>query len=93
MLFEYKISEDIDSIRSISGGSVYHPVEMSEIVSIINERKNEKRYAVVGLPCFLKGLSLSMQIMPRIKRRVVYTLGLACGHLPNKFYMNMILHI
>ena len=48
-LFEYNISDDVDSIRSMPG-SVYHPVEMSKIVSMINARENEKRYAVVGKP-------------------------------------------
>lgn len=84
-LFHYEVSDDIDTVRSMSGSN-YHPIEMAEVIALMNSRDIEKSYAVVGLPCFLKGLSLAMETMPRLKRRVIYTLGLACGHLPNRFY-------
>ena len=84
-LFKFITEETSDTIRS-SSGSIYNPVDMSDAIKIINTKGNEKRYAIVGLPCFLKGVELAKKTMPRLKRRVLYTLGLTCGHLPNKFY-------
>lgn len=84
-LFEYKIIADIKSLQA-AAGSRYYPVDVAEAVSLINTGTLETRYAVVGLPCTLKGLHLAMEAMPRLRRRIVYTLGLICGHLPNRFY-------
>ncbi|MHB8978758.1 MAG: Coenzyme F420 hydrogenase/dehydrogenase, beta subunit C-terminal domain [Trichloromonadaceae bacterium] len=84
-LFKYKIIDDIESLRS-AAGSRYYPVDMSEAVSLMNSDNQGLRYAVVGLPCVLKGLRLAMEAMPRLRRRIVYTLGLTCGHMPNRFY-------
>jgi len=84
-LFEYKIMADVESLRG-TAGSRYYPVDMAEAVSLINGENQEVRYAVVGLPCALKGLRLAMEAMPRLRRRIVYTLGLTCGHMPNRFY-------
>jgi len=84
-LFKYQILDDIDAVRSTSG-SHYYPIDMAEVIALMNSREVERRYAVVGLPCFLKGLSLAMACMPRLSRRIIYMLGLTCGHLPSRFY-------
>jgi len=84
-LFEFQVIDKIETIQSISG-SVYHPVDMANAIEQMNQKGIEKNYVVVGLPCFIKGIKLSMQTMPRLKRRIKFTIGLTCGHLPNKFY-------
>lgn len=84
-LFEYKIMTDVESLRA-AAGSRYYPVDMANVLSLIHKEDHEVRYAVVGLPCALKGLHLAMEAMPRLRRRIVYTLGLICGHMPNRFY-------
>ena len=84
-MFTYQILDKISDIR-FAAGSRYYPVDLAEAVSIMNSKIPERRYAVIGLPCFLKGLHLSMACMPRLRRRVIYTIGLTCGHLPNRFY-------
>ena len=84
-LFEYKVMADVESLRA-AAGSRYYPVDMAQAVSLINGENREARYAVIGLPCALKGLHLAMEVMPRLRRRIVYTLGLTCGHMPNRFY-------
>lgn len=84
-LFKFMTEKSLDNIRSASG-SIYNPVDISDVIKLINSRGNEKRYAVVGLPCLLKGLELAKRTMPRLKSRICFTLGLTCGHLPNKFY-------
>ncbi|WP_221250097.1 Coenzyme F420 hydrogenase/dehydrogenase, beta subunit C-terminal domain [Desulfuromonas versatilis] len=84
-LFEYKAVADIEALRG-AAGSRYYPVSVAEAVALMNEKFKEARYAVVGLPCVLKGLHLAMEALPRLRRRIVYTLGLTCGHMPNRLY-------
>ncbi len=85
VLFEYKKIVEVERLRG-AAGSRYYPVNIAKAVSMINDENQEVRYAVVGLPCVLKGLHLAMEAMPRLRRRIVYTLGLTCGHMPNRFY-------
>ena len=59
--------------------SRYYPVEMSEILAQI--RATPGRYAVVGVPCFIKALQLLRREDPLIRERVAFTLGLFCGHM------------
>lgn len=84
-LFAYRILTEVESLRA-AAGSRYYPVDLSQTVSRIIQGRQEVRYAVVGLPCVLKGLRLAMEVQPRLRRRVVFTLGLTCGHLPNRYY-------
>jgi coenzyme F420-reducing hydrogenase beta subunit len=39
------------------------------------------RYAIVGIPCFMKAVHLLRRIDPVIHERVSHTLGLFCGHM------------
>lgn len=82
-LFCFEIFSDAASLRSASG-SVYYPVELSGILHYISE--NEARYAIIGLPCFLKGLLLAKDNNPRLKKRILFLLGLTCGHMKSSFF-------
>jgi coenzyme F420-reducing hydrogenase beta subunit len=39
------------------------------------------RYAVIGIPCFIKAVRLACAQDPELKSRIVYTIGLFCGHM------------
>ncbi|GAB6905557.1 hypothetical protein DESC_290067 [Desulfosarcina cetonica] len=84
-LFAYQPVDNAQTLKR-TAGSRYYPVDMASILAILNARDVERRYAIIGLPCFLKGLRLAMERFPRLQRRIIYTIGLACGHLPNRFY-------
>lgn len=84
-LFSFGIRESAESLRE-TASSRYYPVDLSDVIAFMNRKDDEKRYAVVGLPCAIKGLRLAMETMPRLRRRVIYTVGLVCGHMPNRFY-------
>ncbi len=77
-LFRYRISRTADEIRA-GAKSRYYPVEMSEVLKTI--RSVPGRYAVVGVPCFIKAMHLLRQEDPLIRERVAFTLGLFCGHM------------
>jgi coenzyme F420-reducing hydrogenase beta subunit len=39
------------------------------------------RYAVVGIPCFIKAINLARFADPLLAERIAFTLGLFCGHM------------
>ena len=83
ILFKYGISDTITEIKAGSK-SRYYPIEMSEVLSLL--KKNNRRYAIVGLPCFIKSIRKLTLIDPVIKSRIIYTVGLVCGHLKSKSF-------
>jgi coenzyme F420-reducing hydrogenase beta subunit len=77
-LFDYRISRSIEDLRA-GAKSRYHPVELSRVIAEI--RENPGRYAVVGIPCFIKAIHLLRRQDPLLRARVAFTLGLFCGHM------------
>ena len=76
--FEYRISRSPDAIRD-GAKSRYYPVELSEVLREI--RAVPGRYAVVGIPCFIKAVQLLRRADRQIGERVTHTLGIFCGHM------------
>jgi coenzyme F420 hydrogenase subunit beta len=82
-LFDFEIFNDEDSIIK-SSGSAYYPVEMSQVIQKVLDTPG--RYAITGLPCFLKALRLAAQKNKILRERIRVTVGLTCGQLKNKQY-------
>jgi len=76
--FGYRISRSEAEIRAGSR-SRYYPVEMSAVLGEMRERPG--RYAVVGIPCFIKAVHLLRYQDPVLRERIAFTLGLYCGHM------------
>src|SRR5437868_13903778 len=76
--FAYRISRSLEEL-SEGAKSRYYPVELSQVLREI--RATPGRYAVVGVPCFIKAIHLLRRIDPLIRERVTHTLGLFCGHM------------
>lgn len=76
--FRYQLSRSEAEIRQ-GAKSRYYPIELSEVLHLI--RATPGRYAVVGVPCFIKALHLLRLEDALIRERVAYTLGLFCGHM------------
>lgn len=76
--FRYRISRTENEIRA-GAKSRYYPVELSE--ALMNIRSKPGRYAVVGVPCFIKAVQLLRRENPVLRERICYTLGLFCGHM------------
>ncbi|HEX8839673.1 MAG TPA: Coenzyme F420 hydrogenase/dehydrogenase, beta subunit C-terminal domain [Sphingomicrobium sp.] len=77
-LFAYRISRTLDELSS-GAKSRYYPVELTQVLAEIRARPG--RYAVVGVPCFIKAIHLLRRVDPVIRERVTHTLGLFCGHM------------
>lgn len=82
-LFAYSVSDSSDQVTD-GGKSRYYPVELSQALDKI--RSAPGRYAVIGLPCFIKSIRLLQREDPIFRERIVYCIGLVCGHLKSSRY-------
>ncbi|MCC4765386.1 4Fe-4S ferredoxin [Methanosarcina sp. DH1] len=82
-LFAFKVFDTADNVRE-GAGSAYYPVEMSEVINYILSTPG--RYAITGLPCFIKAIRCAQQINKKLRERIIVTLGLTCGQLKSKHY-------
>ena len=76
--FAYRISRSAAELRA-GARSRYYPVELSGVLAEI--RATPGRYAVVGVPCFVKAIHLLRAADPLLAERIAFTLGLFCGHM------------
>lgn len=82
--FKYRISQNEAEIRE-GAKSRYYPVELSEILTLIRDVPG--RYAVVAVPCMIKGLQLLRRKDPLFHDRICFTLGLFCGHMKSSRFV------
>ena len=76
--FHYTLSRSVDAVRR-GARSRYYPVELSAILHEV--RTTPGRYAVVGIPCFIKAINLLRREDAVLAERIAFTLGLFCGHM------------
>ena len=76
--FRFRIARTEAEIRE-GAKSRYYPIELSEVLQTISEVPG--RYAVVGIPCFIKAVQLLRKNNPLFRERICFTLGLFCGHM------------
>lgn len=82
--FDYRISRDERSVRE-GAKSRYHPVHLAEVLKEI--RRTPGRYAIVGVPCFIKAVHLLRRQEPLLAERITFTLGLFCGHMKSRRFV------
>lgn len=78
LFFEYGYSDTSEGIRNNSK-SKYYPIKLDKVAQFI--KQNKGRYLVVGIPCMIKSIRLLSKRDRDIQDRVLYTVGLVCGHL------------
>lgn len=86
-LFSYNISYTTSEILE-GAKSKYYPVELSEILQQVLSTTN--KYALVGLPCFVKAVRRLSAIDVDISSRILFFIGLVCGHLKSKSFADCI---
>lgn len=86
-LFRYQIFDKADQIIDGSKSS-YYPVTMATVLKTIKEKKG--RYAITGIPCFIKAIRLLSGSDAIIKSRIKYTLGIICGGMKSANQSKMI---
>lgn len=80
-LFSFQIFDTAEDLRK-GAGSAYYPVEMSRVINEV--MKTPGRYAITGLPCFIKAARLAQEKNKKLNDRVIVTIGLICGQLKSK---------
>lgn len=78
LLFRYAVSDNETAVRR-GAKSRYYPVEMSGVLRQLTE--DGRRFAVVGLPCFVKAARLLQRDGLIAPDKVKFCIGLVCGHL------------
>lgn len=77
-LFRYRISRSPAAVRE-GAKSRYYPIELAEVLQEI--RTAPGRYAIIGVPCFIKAVNLAREADPVLHERITFLLGLFCGHM------------
>lgn len=86
-LFEYQISHSADAVMN-GAKSRYYPVQMAEILQKV--KQSNKRYALVGVPCFVKAARLLAEQDAQISAALCYYMAIFCGHFKSKAFAEMI---
>lgn len=81
--FAYGVSTTPEQVLS-GAKSKYYPVHFDQVIKQV--RGDGKRYAFVGLPCFIKSLRLICAQDPRLNAQITCCISLFCGHLKSARY-------
>jgi coenzyme F420-reducing hydrogenase beta subunit len=79
----YTVSRTVDEVMG-GRGSRYHVQTLEEVMAEL--RRTPGRYAIVGVPCFIKAVRLLGRQDPVIASRTTLTVSLVCGHLKSSTY-------
>lgn len=76
-LFSYVISETINDVR-MRTKSQYYPTHFDDVLKQLDF---SKRYAFVGIPCYIKAVRLLSEQNLALKKSIKFFIGIFCGHL------------
>lgn len=82
-MYTFQVSHSAEELKA-GAKSKYYPVEMSEALSYV--REHARRYAFIGIPCFVKAVRLLCREDEVLRDRIRYCIGLVCGHLKSDFF-------
>lgn len=86
-LFEYRVSRSGEEILG-SAKSRYYPVHFADVLKQV--RDDERSYALVGVPCFVKAVRLLTDHDPVLRSQIKYCIALFCGHLKSAAYAEFV---
>jgi len=86
-LFDYGYFTDPEEVLKGSKSS-YYPVTLVNVIKKIKE--TDARFAITGVPCFIKTLRLLASEDPILKERIKFTLGIVCGGMKSANQAKMI---
>ncbi|HCE8749888.1 Coenzyme F420 hydrogenase/dehydrogenase, beta subunit C-terminal domain [Citrobacter amalonaticus] len=85
-LYTYSISESIEDIK-LKTRSQYYPTKFDNALENIDSRK---KYAVVGIPCYIKAIRLLCKKNDELNISLKYFIGIFCGHLKTKAFSELL---
>ena len=86
-LFRFAVTDKPQDVLR-TARSAYYPVEMSGVLAYV--RENPGRYAITGVPCFLKAVRRLSRQVPLFQQRILFCVGIICGHLKSTGYAEML---
>ncbi len=86
--FKYQVSTNTES-NTKGSKSKYYPTNLEEVLSFV--KQHQGRYALVGLPCFIKGIRLLQQTEPVFAERILFNISIFCGHLKSTHYLSSLI--
>ena len=84
LLFSFAVSRTPEEVRR-GARSRYYPVTLAGVLAEIRKTP-ESRFALVGIPCFVKAARLLAEQDPFFARAIRFHIGLVCGHLKSSAY-------
>lgn len=79
-LFAYSVKGASD--YALARKSAYYAATLEEALAIVKE--SDRRYALIGVPCFIKAARLLGEKDPVLKQRIRFFVGLVCGHMKSQ---------
>lgn len=86
-IFGYKISHSISEMRS-NAKSKYYPTSFNQVLEIVSNDK--KKYAFIGIPCYIKAARLLCLEHPDLNESLKYFIGIFCGHLKSAAFAELL---
>lgn len=86
-LFTYAVSYSAEDVKANSK-SFYYPVSLIDVLDLVRDQPG--RYAITGVPCFIKAVRLLQTQDEMLAQRIIYCLGLVCGHLKSRYFADML---
>lgn len=62
----------------------YYPVHMGNVIRKV--MLTPGKYAIVGVPCFIKAIRLLQSQVPELRERISFCIGLVCGGWKSSFF-------
>lgn len=84
LLFTFAVSHTAEEVRR-GARSRYYPVTLAGVLAEIR-KVPDARFALVGIPCFVKAARLLAKQDPFFARAIRFHIGLVCGHLKSSAY-------
>lgn len=69
-------------------GSVYHSVPVTEALRAILQEKEDRKYAVIALPCLAYGLRKAAALVHGLRERLAFLASITCGMVPTHRYQD-----
>ena len=82
-LFSYRISRTAEEASS-NRKSAYYSTSLEQV--LLEAKKSKERFAIVGVPCFIKAVRLLALQDEDLAGKVVFYVGIVCGHLKSQLY-------
>jgi coenzyme F420 hydrogenase subunit beta len=86
-LFQFTVAKTRGEVLA-NAKTRYYPVEMSDVIRYVLD--NPGRYALIGVPCFVKAIRLAARQQSTLHERLHFVLGIVCGHLKSAAFADAI---